>query len=270
SKVISETSADKQIRRPTESAVSNKPDAATSDSEVKPLETTNDPSTKPEAVTREMFKPNEATISSAQMPKTEVQIRSEKPAETAKTSVPPAPVENDTSLKNDPKDDVAKAAASKLDSLALKHSGPIAVFVSRKDSKLYVRQNFSPLFDVPVMITADERPLGTHIFTAQVDSGDAKLLHWSVVSLPLKAADRRGEEEHSSRGRKSASLGSIATKPLPMPDSPTEALDRLNWPAEVMAKIYETVSAGGSIIVSDQGIAAGETGEGTDFIVPLR
>ena len=37
-----------------------------------------------------------------------------------------------------------------------------------------------------------------------------------------------------------------------------------------MAKIYEAVSTGGSIIVSDQGIAGGETGEGTDFIVSLR
>jgi hypothetical protein len=37
-----------------------------------------------------------------------------------------------------------------------------------------------------------------------------------------------------------------------------------------MTKIYEAVATGGSIIVSDQGISAGETGEGTDFIVSLR
>jgi hypothetical protein len=37
-----------------------------------------------------------------------------------------------------------------------------------------------------------------------------------------------------------------------------------------MARIAESLSAGGSIIVSDQGINGGETGEGTDFIVPLR
>jgi hypothetical protein len=55
-----------------------------------------------------------------------------------------------------------------------------------------------------------------------------------------------------------------------VPDGPAEALDRLSLPAEVMARIYEAVSTGGSIIVSDQGIAAGETGEGTDFIVSLR
>jgi hypothetical protein len=57
---------------------------------------------------------------------------------------------------------------------------------------------------------------------------------------------------------------------LPAPDSPAEALDRLNLPADALAKITEALSTGGSIIVSDQGIAAGETGEGTDFIVSLR
>jgi lipoprotein-anchoring transpeptidase ErfK/SrfK len=153
----------------------------------------------------------------------------------------------------------------------LKKAEQVAVFVSRKDSKLYVRQNFAPLFDVPVTIAADERPLGTHIFTAQVDRNDANILHWSVVSLPApaKAANRHAEEAHVSHGRKIA-MAPIEAKSVPAPDSPAEALDRLNLPAEVMAKIYEAVSTGGSIIVSDQGIAGGETGEGTDFIVSLR
>ena len=50
-----------------------------------------------------------------------------------------------------------------------KAQGQISVFVSRKDSKLYVRRNFEPLFDVPVTIAPSDRPLGTHVFTAQVD-----------------------------------------------------------------------------------------------------
>ena len=166
-----------------------------------------------------------------------------------------------------------KAAAPKADPAAApKRTGQIAVFVSRKDSKLYVRQNFAPLFDVPVTIAPSDRPLGTHIFTAQVDKDDANVLHWSVVSLPVPAryANRRDEDERSSRRRKIAGAGPIEVKPLPVPDSPAEALDRLNLPADVMARITEALSTGGSIIVSDQGIAAGETGEGTDFIVSLR
>jgi hypothetical protein len=59
-------------------------------------------------------------------------------------------------------------------------------------------------------------------------------------------------------------------KPAPVPDSAAEALDRITVPADVMARINDALSTGGSIIVSDQGITAGETGEGTDFIVSLR
>jgi hypothetical protein len=151
-----------------------------------------------------------------------------------------------------------------------KRSGQIAVFISRKDSKLYVRQNFAPLFDMPIAIAASDRPLGTHIFTARVDKEDVNVLHWSVVSLPVRAGylERRDDDERVSRRRKIA--GAVEMKALPVPNSATEALDRLTIPADAMAQITEALSTGGSIIVSDQGITAGETGEGTDFIVSLR
>jgi lipoprotein-anchoring transpeptidase ErfK/SrfK len=255
--------------------------ANAADGDIKPVEAAGDRVSKHETeVSEAAVKANDAIVEAAAPASpagapTEAQVQSEKLAEAAAAPIPaaPPPLANTTPLKGDLKSDFARTAASKPDpTAALKRSGQIAVFVSRKDSKLYVRQNFSPLFDMPVKIAASERPLGTHIFTAQVDSADANVLHWSVVSLPLstKAADRRSEEERSPRGRRIASAGPIEAKPLPMPDSPAEALDRLNLPAEAMARIYETVSTGGSIIVSDQGIAAGETGEGTDFIVSLH
>jgi hypothetical protein len=151
-----------------------------------------------------------------------------------------------------------------------KRSGQISVLISRKDSKLYARQNFAPLFEVTIAIAPSDRPLGTHVFTAQVDKGDSNVLHWSVVSLPAPSryAERRDEDERASRRRKMA--GAVEVKGVPVPNSPTEALDRLTIPADAMARITEALSTGGSIIVSDQGIAAGETGEGTDFIVSLR
>jgi len=148
-----------------------------------------------------------------------------------------------------------------------KGTGPISVFISGKDRKLYVRQNFAPLFNVPVTIAPSDRPLGTHIFTAEADKTDSNMLRWSVVTLPSsQRAERRDEDEHSSRRRRIA--GAEITRPEP--DSPAEALDRLTVPGDAMTRITEALSTGGSIIVSDQGIAAGETGEGTDFIVSLR
>ena len=73
------------------------------------------------------------------------------------------------------------------------------MFVSRKDSKLYVRQNFAPLFDVPVTIAPSDRPLGTHVFTAQVDKNDANVLHWSVVSLPVPRIAERATKTSAPR-----------------------------------------------------------------------
>jgi hypothetical protein len=167
--------------------------------------------------------------------------------------------------------DVDKPAAPKAVAAkpAPKRTGQIAVFISRKDSKLYVRQNMAPLFDVPVVIAPSDRPLGTHVFTAEVDKDDANLLHWTVVSLPASRHAEQQEERHASRKRKVAAVVA-EPKPTPVADSPAEALDRLTIPADVMARINEAISTGGSIVVSDQGIAAGETGEGTDFIVSLR
>ena len=192
----------------------------------------------------------------------------EKPAESVKaaTDVPGVPeIKKDQDLPNSGKAAVSKPAIA----AAPKSSGQISVFVSRKDSKLYVRQNFAPLFNVPVTIAPSDRPLGTHVFTAQADKNDANVLHWSVVSLPVRVryAEWGDEDERGLRRRKA---GAVEMKSAPVPDSPAEALDRLTIPADAMAHITEALSTGGSIIVSDQGINAGETGEGTDFIVSLR
>jgi hypothetical protein len=169
--------------------------------------------------------------------------------------------------------DAERAAATKADAAAPKRNAQIAVFISRKDGKLYVRQNFAPLFEVPVTIAASDRPLGTHVFTAQADKDDPidarKSFHWSVVTLPTaRDSDRRDDDERVSRRRKT--VGAVEMKSPPLPDSPAEALDRIAIPADAMAKITDALSTGSSIIVSDQGISAGETGEGTDFILSLR
>lgn len=187
----------------------------------------------------------------------------EKPDDKA---VPVADVKKDQARPSEPE----KAAAAKADPTAApKRTGQIAVFISRKDNKIYVRQNFAPLFEAPVMIAPSDRPLGTHVFTAQADKDDAKAFRWSVVSLPTtRYAERRDDDERASRRRKT--VGAVEMKPAPLPDSPTEALDRITIADDVMARITDALSTGGSIVVSDQGIAAGETGEGTDFIVSLR
>jgi lipoprotein-anchoring transpeptidase ErfK/SrfK len=189
-----------------------------------------------------------------------------RPAADAGATLPD--VKKDQARPSDPEKAAAKPAPAVA--AAPKPAGQIAVFVSKKDGKLYVRQNFKPLFDVPVTITPGERPLGTHIFTAQTDRDDANLLHWSVVSMPMLARNASPYDEDERVSRRRRTTGAIEVKPAPVPDSATEALNRLTIPEDAMTRITEAFSTGGSIIVSDQGITAGETGLGTDFIIRLR
>lgn len=197
-------------------------------------------------------------------------------SEPAKTE--PAKTEAADTAKKDENRVADPAPAAKPE--APKRAGQIAVFISRKDSKLYVRQNFAPLFEMPVTIAASDRPLGTHVFTAEANKSDSNALHWSVVSLPVsvRAAAREDDGRVSRRQRGAAVIPvaarpvtakPVTAKPVVTPDSPTEALDRITIPADTMAKINEMLTSGSSIIVSDQGINQGETGEGTDFIVRL-
>ena len=148
---------------------------------------------------------------------------------------------------------------------AAKRGSPIAMFVSRKDSKLYVRQNFAPLFDVPLTISGDQ-PLGTHVLTAYADKDAAKPMLWTALTLPASA---RMDEQALSRHRHAASA--VVTPPPVIQASATEALDRLKLPDEVLTRLGDQISAGSSLVISDQGMAAsGETGAGTDFIIGLR
>ena len=209
----------------------------------------------------------------AEPAKIEASRSSEKPAGDAKAAAAPTVAMPEPNRDQNRPIDPMRAAAAKTDpAAASKRAGQIAAFVSRKDSKLYVRQNFAPLFEVPVSISPDDRPLGTHVFTAQIDKDDANALHWSAISLPasIRHAERRSEDERGGRRRRVTGTAPVEVKASPEQDSPTEALNRLKLPADAMARIAEALSTGGSIIVSDQGIAAGETGEGTDFIVRLR
>ena len=194
----------------------------------------------------------------------------EKPAEPAK-AVADAPA--GPAIAPDVKKDAARLPGAEKAARAEppKRPGQIAVFVSRKDSKLYVRENFKPQFDVPITIAPSDRPLGTHVFTAEADKKDPNLLRWSVVSLPVTArqAARTDEDDRAARRHKMA--GGAEAKPLSAPNSPAEALDRITVAPEAMMRIAEALTTGASIIVSDHGInQGGETGEGTDFIVPLR
>lgn len=140
--------------------------------------------------------------------------------------------------------------------------GPISVFISRKEGKLFVRKGFEPVFYVPVTFSEPERPLGTHVFTALAVNDDKATLRWNVVSMPGSGP---APAKKSAKGKH--------VEPPPVPARPastaTEALERVTIPPEALERIAELMSPGASLIISDQGLGP-ETGKGTDFIVLTR
>ena len=138
---------------------------------------------------------------------------------------------------------------------------PISVFVSRKLSKLFVRQGFTPLFDVPVEIENPEEPLGTHVFTAMEFQNEGAAIRWTVVSIPeeFRRMSRAATKERAAPAKQTAPS-------VPSPDKANAALDRIEIPEDTVERISELLTPASSLIISDNALS-NETGNDTDFIV---
>jgi len=118
--------------------------------------------------------------------------------------------------------------------------GHVAMMISAKERKLFMRQNFMPIFESPVSIEGDA-PLGTHLFTAMSVTKDDGAVRWSHLAMPDAsgmAADARA------------------------------ALERVQLSDEAKREIAARLAKGTSLIISDLGLGR-ETGRhgASDFIV---
>jgi len=144
--------------------------------------------------------------------------------------------------------------------------GTVSVFVSLKESRMFVRQGMEPLFDAPVTIARPGEPIGTHVYTAMAAKADGGM-RWTVVSIPSR--ERRRQEPKTADGARKPSRSQPvhAVEPAPTPVlSPAAALDRITMPADAVQRIATLLTPGASLIVSDNKLS-GETGATTDFIV---
>ena len=109
--------------------------------------------------------------------------------------------------------------------------------VSLKTQRIYVRQGFEPVLEMPAVIKEPEKQIGTYAFyateTAQGDRG------WLSVAL-----------------MNDGKSGSAAV------------LDRIEIPREVAEKLASSTWLGSALIVSDEAPYK-ETAAGTDFLVVL-
>jgi lipoprotein-anchoring transpeptidase ErfK/SrfK len=192
-------------------------------------------------------------------------------AETTATAPAPEPAASGVPAAADPSKpapdavDPAKPRPTPPKALAqpVKHTGTVAVFISRKAKKLFVRQGFMPLFDVPVEIEHPEQPLGTHVFTALGLTDDGAAMRWNVMSM---AAEPR--PQIAAKTGLKAHFEARPAEPY-LPQTPAQVLDRIQIPQEAIDRIGEVLSPGASLMISDQGLGP-ETGDGTDFIVLTR
>jgi hypothetical protein len=156
------------------------------------------------------------------------------------------------------------APRTKLSDQPAKRGGQVAVFVSRKEKKIFVRQGFIPVFEMPITIDgAADQPLGTHVFTAMAFTDNGAGMRWNLITVPNEPRPL-GEPDQRRKSKE-------PPKPVHMkpPSSAAEALNRIQMPKEVAERIGEMLIPGSSLIVSDEGLGR-ETGRMTEFIVLTR
>jgi hypothetical protein len=142
--------------------------------------------------------------------------------------------------------------------------GPVSVFVSRHDSRIYVRKGMQPVFDLPVTIAQPSESIGTHVFTAVSAGSDGKL-RWMVVS----PTGNEVAEERVTRHRGRSGANEQASAPAST-RAAAAALDRIGLPQAAIDRIDDLVSAGATLIVSDAGLGRTASVPDTDFSVVLR
>ncbi len=192
----------------------------------------------------------------------------EKTASVEKADVSPEPVKDDSRA---PAEEASVEPKQPPVWMQLpKRSGQVSVLISRKDGKLYMRQNFDPVFEVPVSFATDT-PIGTHVFTVSKATEDNTAFEWTAVTLPGITKTIVSREPYKTPKGKTRTRDKFDTTFGHPPVTASEALDRISIPEDALQRIAYNLSAGGSIVVSDQSFnAGGETGRGTEFIVPLR
>ena len=145
----------------------------------------------------------------------------------------------------------------------VKTIGQVAVFVSKREKKVFVRQGFVPVFDMPIEIANPDQPLGTHVFTAMEIQDGGGRMRWNAISMPAEHLARPVDVRSGKRGR---NVEPAAAHNGKAPSTAAEALDRINLPLEAAERISELLTPGSSLVVSDHGLGR-ETGRYTEFIV---
>lgn len=166
-----------------------------------------------------------------------------------------------------------KAAAVKAAKDAELRLLPVSVFISRSTQRLYIRQGYEPVLDVPVAIRNPDRPIGTHVFTATDYAEGGNSMRWAAVSIAPPSASYTAynydddDDDYYGYRKKRRKIVRSDAPPAPTDEAAASAaLDRITIPPDAQERIAASVWPGSSLIISDEA-ASKETGKATDFIV---
>jgi L,D-transpeptidase catalytic domain len=158
--------------------------------------------------------------------------------------------------------EAAMTAAVDAAKEAQRKTFPVSIFVSLKTQRLYIRQGYEPIVDVPIAIADPTKPIGTHVYTAVGYVNGGSDLQWNAVSLARRtSADFAELNDRTSRNNDSWIEPHQTNARLA-----TAALDRVTMPPEILERFSASVWTGSSLIVSDEALSK-ETGNATDFVV---
>ncbi len=163
----------------------------------------------------------------------------------------------------------AKNAAKAKVKEASRRSKPVSVFISKKEGRVFIRQAWKEVYEAPVKIRDEERPLGTHVYMALGVEQDGSALKWTAVTMPERGKAKKKSRKRRRGKRAEKKVAEPATPKRHPPETAAGALERIEMPDDVRRQISELIWTGASLIVSDNA-RSHEMGEYTGFIVLTR
>lgn len=149
----------------------------------------------------------------------------------------------------------------------------LAIFISLKTQRIYLRQGFEPILEAPIEIDEHPGAIGTHVLTAMDYDETGNDFVWQMVSAQgaRPAGDIAGDDDdrRGKKKRKSEPSGVGLNSPLNI-EAARVALDSVRVPQDVADMIAELARPGTSLIISEKEPSPRETGKGTEFVVLTR
>ncbi len=165
---------------------------------------------------------------------------------------------------------VAQADVASLERAIKMRARPIHILISRKTSKIHIRQGYEDILVAPIEIIDPDKPMGTHLLQPVREADDGYTLQWAAVTVPDAKFGQRVVESRRERARASRRRGRRQrVRYVSVRYRTRDALNRVVIPQHVHQKIAELIKPGSSLIVSDRGPSI-ETGKGTDYVILTR